>query len=329
MTLQFALVGAGRIGRVHARNISAISGAKLRAVADISMDAAARIATPLGADIRRIDEIVAAGDIDAVVISSPTNTHADLIEMCAGGGKAIFCEKPIDLEVSRVRTCLKNVADSGVALMVGFNRRFDPHFRAMKDMIERGKIGSVEMVNIISRDPEPPTMAYIKTSGGIFSDMTIHDFDMARFLLDEEIASVMASASNLIDDEIGTVGDFDSASIILTTAQGRQCTISNSRRATYGYDQRIEVLGDLGMVSSGNPRPLSTELATSDGFSHSALGGFFLERYEQAYSAEMRAFFRVVQGLNDPSPDGDDGLAALLLARAAMVSATTGTAVRP
>ncbi len=252
MTVRFGVLGAGRIGKVHAKAVSGNPDAKLVAVADAMADAATALATQYGAEVRSISQIEAASDIDAVVICTPTDTHADLIERFSRAGKAVFCEKPIDLDSGRVKACLKVVEDTGAKLMVGFNRRFDPHFMAVRKAIDAGKIGTVEMVTITSRDPGAPPVDYIKRSGGIFRDMTIHDFDMARFLLGEEVASVSAHAAVLVDPAIGEAGDFDSVTVILETATGKQAVISNSRRATYGYDQRIEVHGSKGVVSAEN-----------------------------------------------------------------------------
>ena len=327
MTVRFGLLGAGRIGRVHAKAITGDAKAQLVAVSDAMPAAAQAIADQYGCDIRSIDAIVAAKDIDAVVICTPTDTHADLIEKFAKAGKAIFCEKPIDLNVDRVRACLKVVADTKGKLMVGFNRRFDPHFMAVHTAIAAGKIGKVEMITITSRDPGAPPPAYIKVSGGIFRDMTIHDFDMARFLLGEEVATVYATGSVLVDPEIGKLGDFDSASVVLTTASGKQCIISNSRRATYGYDQRIEVHGSKGMIAAENQRPVSIELANADGYTRPPLHDFFMTRYTEAYAAEIAAFIAVVAGGASPSPSGADGLAALVLAEAALQSVREGRAI--
>ena len=320
MTVRFGLLGAGRIGKVHARAISGDARARLVAVADPVAAAAEAIAGQYGCAVRTIDQIEASADIDAVVICTPTDTHADLIERFARAGKAIFCEKPVDLSLSRVRDCLKVVEATGAKLMVGFNRRFDPHFRAVRAAIDAGTIGAVEMVTITSRDPGAPPVAYIKVSGGIFRDMTIHDFDMARFLLGEEVAGVQASASVLVDPEIGKAGDYDSASVILTTATGRQCVISNSRRATYGYDQRIEVHGALGAVAAENQRPVSIELATAAGYTRPPLHDFFMTRYTEAYAAEIAAFVAAISDGAAISPSGQDGLAALALAEAALLS---------
>ena len=328
MTVRFGLLGAGRIGKVHARAVGSNPDARLVAVADAFEQAARDIATAYGAEVRSIDEIEAANDIDAVVICTPTDTHADLIERFSKAGKAIFCEKPIDLDVRRVEECLEVVEKTGAALMVGFNRRFDPHFMAVKKAIDDGAIGKVEMVTITSRDPGAPPVDYIKRSGGIFRDMTIHDFDMARFLLGEEPVSVSAHASVLVDKTIGEAGDYDSVSVILETASGRQALISNSRRATYGYDQRIEVHGSKGMVAAENQRPVSIEVANEKGYTRPPLHDFFMTRYTEAYANEIAAFIAALSKGQKAAPSGADGLAALKLADAALTSAREGRTVR-
>jgi len=320
MSIRFALLGAGRIGIVHAGAITSNKSAKLVAVVDAFETAAQNIADQYGCAIRSMDEVINADDIDAVVICTPTNTHADLIEKFARAGKAIFCEKPIDLDIDRVRACIEVVRETGAHLMVGFNRRFDRHFMAVHDAIAAGKIGAVEMVQITSRDPAAPGADYIKSSGGIFKDMTIHDFDMARFLLPEEPVSVFAMTSVLTDSAIADLGDYDSASIILTTASGLQCSISNSRRATYGYDQRIEVHGSLGMVAAENQRPVSIEIANEDGYTRPPLHDFFMTRYTEAYANEITAFIDALADGMPAEPNGQDGLQSLLIAEAALLS---------
>lgn len=328
MVTKLALLGAGRIGKVHAKAIAEDKRARLVAVADAVADAAKAIADQTGCAVKTIEEIEADKDIDAVIICTPTNTHADLIERFARAGKAIFCEKPIDLDVARARACLEVVRTVGGKVMLGFNRRFDPHFRAVRKAIDDGAIGKVEMVTITSRDPGPPPAEYIKVSGGIFRDMTIHDFDMARFLLGEEIDTVMASASVLVDPVIGELGDYDSASLILTTKSGRQAVISNSRRATYGYDQRIEVHGSLGSVSAENQRPVTIEVATKDGYTRPPLHDFFMTRYTQAYAAEISAFIDSLEKGTPMAPSAEDGLIALALADAAVRAAKEGSAIK-
>ncbi|SCD24993.1 inositol 2-dehydrogenase [Brucella inopinata] len=328
MVTRLALLGAGRIGKVHAGAIASDRRARLVAVADANEDAAKAIADASGAQVRSIDEIERASDVDAVLICTPTNTHADLIERFARAGKAIFCEKPIDLDIARVHACLAVIRETGAKVMLGFNRRFDPHFVAVRKAIDDGRIGKVEMVTITSRDPGAPPADYIKVSGGIFRDMTIHDFDMARFLLGEEIESVAASASVLVDPKIGELGDYDSASVILTTASGRQCVISNSRRASYGYDQRIEVHGSLGAVSAENQRPVSIEIASKDGYNRPPLHDFFMTRYTAAYAAEIGAFIDALDSGKAPMPSAEDGLKALALAEAALRSVKEGRTVK-
>jgi myo-inositol 2-dehydrogenase/D-chiro-inositol 1-dehydrogenase len=328
MTLRFALLGAGRIGKVHARAVGSNSQAKLVAVADAFETAAKDLAAVYGAEVRTIEAIEKAKDIDAVIICTPTDTHADLIERFAKAGKAIFCEKPIDLNAKRVEKCLAVVEKTKATLMVGFNRRFDPHFAAVRKAIDDGAIGTVEMVTITSRDPGPPPIDYIKRSGGIFRDMTIHDFDMARFLLGEEPVAVSAHASVLVDKKIGAAGDFDSVSVILETASGKQAIISNSRRATYGYDQRIEVHGSKGMISAENQRPVSIELANEKGYTRPPLHDFFMTRYLDAYANEIAAFIAATTSGKKAAPSGTDGLVALKLADAALKSATSGKTVR-
>lgn len=328
MTVRFGLLGAGRIGKVHARAVGANPNARLVAVADAFEKAAKEISALYGAEVRTIEAIEKADDIDTVVICTPTDTHADLIERFAKAGKAIFCEKPIDLDVKRVEKCLAVVDKTKAALMVGFNRRFDPHFMAVKKAIDDGAIGKVEMVTITSRDPGAPPVDYIKRSGGIFRDMTIHDFDMARFLLGEEPVSVSAHASVLVDKKIGEAGDYDSVSVILETASGKQCVISNSRRATYGYDQRIEVHGSKGMVAAENQRPVSIEVANDKGYTRPPLHDFFMTRYIDAYANEIAAFIEAMGKGKKASPSGADGLAALKLADAALKSVKQGKTIR-
>jgi len=328
MTIKFGLLGAGRIGKVHAKAITGDANAKLVAVADAMPAAAQAIADQYGCDIRSIEAILAAKDIDAVVICTPTDTHADLIEQFVKAGKAVFCEKPIDLSLARVKACLEVVRAHKGTLMVGFNRRFDPHFRAVRAEIDKGSIGEVEMVVITSRDPGAPPVEYIKRSGGIFRDMTIHDFDMARFLLGEEITEVVATAAVLVDPAIGKAGDFDSVQVLLKTASGKQAMISNSRRATYGYDQRIEVHGSKGAVSAENQRPVSIEVANAAGYTRPPLHDFFMTRYTEAYAAEIATFIAALGGKGAASPSGEDGLIALALADAAVKSVAEGRVVK-
>jgi myo-inositol 2-dehydrogenase / D-chiro-inositol 1-dehydrogenase len=316
-SLSIGLLGAGRIGKVHAAAIAATPRISLTAVADALPTAAEELAAASGADVRSIDAIMAAEDVDAVFITTPTDMHCDLIEQAARAGKAIFCEKPIDLDVPRVRECLRVVDETGALLMVGFNRRFDPNFAAVRARVDAGAIGDVEMVSITSRDPGPPPLSYMARSGGLFRDMTIHDFDMARFLLGEEPVSVSAVGSVLVDPAIAGVPDIDSAAVTLVTASGKIAQISNSRRAAYGYDQRIEVLGSAGMARADNIHESTLEVAGAGGYTRPPLMNFFLERYMPSYHAEVATFVATVLDGAPVSPTGDDGLQALVLAEAA------------
>jgi myo-inositol 2-dehydrogenase/D-chiro-inositol 1-dehydrogenase len=321
-SLSIGLLGAGRIGKVHANAIAATPGAQLVAVADAFPAPAEAIAAEHGVHVRTIDEIMASDDVDAVFITTPTDIHSDLIEQAAHAGKAIFCEKPIDLSVERVRACLNVVEQTGATLMVGFNRRFDPNFRSARGRVTAGEIGEVEMVSITSRDPGPPPLEYMARSGGLFRDMSIHDLDMARFLLGEEPVSVSAVGSVLVDPAIAGVPDIDSAAITLVTASGKIAQISNSRRAVYGYDQRIEVFGSNGMVRADNIHESTIEVVSGDGFTKPPLVHFFIERYMSSYIAEVAAFVESVNNGTQPHPTGDDGLRALVLAEAAVRSHT-------
>ena len=325
--IRLGLLGAGRIGRIHGLNVAARSDARLVAVADAAADAAERLAAETGASARETAAILADPAIDAILICTPTDTHADLIEAAVKAGKGVFCEKPVDLAAERIRTCLDVVEASGKPLMIGFNRRFDPNFANLRQRLHAGEIGAIEMVSVISRDPAPPPASYVARSGGLFRDMMIHDFDMARFLLDEEPVVVHALGSSLVDPAIGEAGDVDTAAVLMKTASGRIAQISNSRRATYGYDQRIEVHGAGGMLRAGNIHETTVECATGSGFRADPVQNFFLERYAAAYRAELSAFLAVVRGEASPSPSGQDGLRAQLIADAATESCRTGQPV--
>jgi myo-inositol 2-dehydrogenase / D-chiro-inositol 1-dehydrogenase len=325
--VKFGILGAGRIGKVHAATIAASPRASVSYVADAIPEAAQALAQSVGAKVSTIDAILAS-DVDAILIATPTDTHADLIEQAARAGKAILCEKPVSLSVERIEACLPVVAKAGVPLMIGFNRRFDPNFASLQRRVRDGEIGDVELVTIISRDPAPPPVSYIERSGGLFRDMMIHDFDMARFIVGEEFVTVHALGGALVDKAIGTAGDVDTASVQMQTASGKIVVITNSRRATYGYDQRLEVHGSKGMLRAGNVHMTTVESATASGFNADVIQNFFIDRYVAAYAAEVNTFIDAMASGKTPTPSGQDGLQAQRLAEAATKSRQTGEVVR-
>ena len=327
--IRVAVLGAGRIGKIHAANVARNSRCRLVAVADAMPGAATALALQYGAEASTDAMALAARqDIDAIVIGTPTDTHVDLTLAGARAGKAVLCEKPIDLDIRKADAAVAEIEKLGAKVMLGFNRRFDPSAAAMKRAILAGAVGDVHHVIITSRDPSPPPATYTN-SGGIFRDMTIHDFDMARFLLGEEPAEVMAMASVLIDPAIGKNGDYDTLMVILQTASGKQCHINNSRKAAYGYDQRMEVFGSKGMVQNGHVRA-----STLRGFTatetevQEPLLNFFLERYEAAYRNELNAFIDAVADGKPLPVNARDGRQALRIADAALESAQTGKRVK-
>jgi myo-inositol 2-dehydrogenase / D-chiro-inositol 1-dehydrogenase len=326
--LQIAQFGAGRIGQIHAASIAATPGVRLRYVIDVNAEAAQKLAARYGAKACSEKEAFADRKVGAVLIASSTDTHARLAIAAAQAGKAIFCEKPIDLSLAKVDSCIKEVEKAGVPMFVGFNRRFDPSFSALKRRLDAGEIGAVEQVVISSRDPGPPPPAYIKVSGGMFRDMTIHDFDMARWLLGEEPVEVFAMGECLVDRKIGAAGDIDSAMVLLRTASDRMCHINNSRRAAYGYDQRIEVAGAKGMLRAENLGETTVEHFGPKGTVSDRPLDFFLERYAQAYRAEMAAFVAALEKGSAMPVGARDGRQALVLAEAALKSHKTGQAVK-
>jgi myo-inositol 2-dehydrogenase/D-chiro-inositol 1-dehydrogenase len=326
--MRIGLLGAGRIGRIHGGNVASHPRATLAMVADADGAAAESLAKATNAKVGTIDSILGAKDIDAVVICTPTDMHADLIEKSVRAGKAVFCEKPVDLSSARIRACLDVVKASNGKLMIGFNRRFDPSFASVRARIAAREVGKVELVTILSRDPSPPPPSYVARSGGLFRDMMIHDFDMARFLLGEEPVEVHAVGSCLVDQGIGEAGDVDTAAVLLKTASGKIAQISNSRRATYGYDQRIEVHGSLGLLQAGNQQATTVTFAGDKGYASDPALPFFLERYAAAYRAELDAFINSVLDGAAISPSGEDGLKAQLLADAATQASQTGQPVR-
>lgn len=326
--LNVGILGCGRIGKVHAGSIARIDNMALRAVSDAMPKAAEALASGTGAQPMDSQELIESDLVDAVVIGTPTDTHFALIHAAAQAGKAIFCEKPIDMSAENIRTCMVAVARAGVPFMTAFNRRFDPSFANLQTRLAEGEIGDPEIVTILSRDPSPPPIAYIRSSGGIFRDMMIHDIDMARFLLGEEPTRVFAVGSALVDPAIAAAGDVDTAALTLMTASGKICQISNSRRATYGYDQRIEVHGSNGMLRAANMTENSVEVAGRAGFRTAPAKHFFLERYAEAYHAEMAYFGKSVLEGQALRPGILDGLNAQIIADAATQSAQSGEPVR-
>ncbi len=330
MAIKVGIIGAGRIGRLHAENIVRyVHDAEVVAVADIVEEAAHRCAEDLGipralADYRPIleDETV-----DAVLICTSTDTHAEIIQAAAAAGKHIFCEKPLALDLAEIDSALAAVEGAGVILQVGFNRRFDPNFRRLKELLAQGAIGKPWLLKITSYDPAPPPLAYIKVSGGIFLDMTIHDFDMARFLLGE-VEEVYAAGSVLVDPEIGNAGDVDTAAVTLRFASGALGVITNCRQATYGYDQRVEVLGEKGALFAENPRPHTAVRVDGDGYHSPPLHHFFVERYREAYIAELEAFVEAVREGKEPPVTGHDGKVPVVMGYAAKRSYEEGRPVK-
>jgi myo-inositol 2-dehydrogenase/D-chiro-inositol 1-dehydrogenase len=318
--MDVALFGAGRIGKIHAGNVAKQPGVKLRYVIDVDGAAAAALAAQHGAQVATVDQALADKTVGAVVIGSSTDTHADLIVRAAGAGKAIFCEKPVDLEVARARTCAEAVKRAGVTCLIGFQRRHDPTFAAAKERLVAGEIGDPEMLVVTSRDPGAPPVDYLKRSGGIFRDMLIHDFDVFRWILDDDAASVYATGSVLTDPAVGSVGDVDSTAVTLRTKRGRLCVINTSRRAAYGYDQRFEVLGSKGMLQAGNHKPTEVTAFTAQSVSGDLPEHFFLERYRVAYANEMAHFFDALANGKPVRTSIDDGVKALELADAATLS---------
>ena len=326
--LKIGLLGAGRIAGVHATAITGHPNSTLVAVSDYIPENAEKLAAQYGAHARTTDEIIADSSIDAVLIATSTDTHSDLIEAATAAGKAVLCEKPVDLSLARARQCLATSAPSGQPVMIGFNRRFDPNFGAMKAALDAGEIGKAELLSITSFDPAPPPIDYVKVSGGLFRDMMIHDFDMANFMMGEAPVSVMATASCIVDPEIGAAGDVDTAVVTLTYADGRIAVIKNSRRAVYGYDQRVELLGSEGLLQAQNMLENTVVKSTTNGVTGAKPNYFFLERYMPAYAAEWAAFVDALNNGADIPVTLSDGIDALAMAEAATQSAKTGIPVK-
>jgi myo-inositol 2-dehydrogenase/D-chiro-inositol 1-dehydrogenase len=324
--LDVALIGAGRMGQVHGPNAAAMPGLRLRYVVDPNAAAAAALAGCFGAEVASLEQALADPAVKGVLVCSSTDQHLGHALAAVAAGKAVFCEKPIDLDLGKVLAAQRNFA--GAPFLLGFNRRFDPHFMALKQRLDAGVAGRLESLNIINFDPASPPPGFIPTSGGLFKDFTIHDLDMARWLLGEEPVELYAVASCLVDPEIGKLGDVDTARTVLKTASGRLCVIANTRRSGYGYDQRIEAYCSAGLVSVGNP-PIDTCARNDEHGSHGAgIHPGFAARYAHAYRAQIEHFAEVVHGRAQPAVGYADGVAALQLAEACEASMRSGKAVK-
>jgi myo-inositol 2-dehydrogenase / D-chiro-inositol 1-dehydrogenase len=321
--IRFGVIGAGRIGKLHAENLAArIAGVEVAAIADLNLAAAQETAARLNIPEATPDyrEILSDPTIIAVAICSSTDVHAQMVIEAAQAGKHIFCEKPIDHNLSKIDAALEAVDKAGVKLQIGFNRRFDPNFRKVYQMLREGRIGEPHILRITSRDPAPPPVEYVKVSGGMFLDMTIHDFDMARYLMCSEVTQVYAAAGVKVDPKIGEAGDVDTAVVTLHFENGAIGTIDNSRQAVYGYDQRVEVFGSLGMVAVGNNTPDTHTYSNQEGVHSAKPLYFFLERYTESFLVEMREFIECIQS-DIPTPvQGIDGRIPVLLGLAARKS---------
>ena len=329
MMVRFSVLGCGRIGRMHAANLARHPDAELVSVFDVRVEASAEVATALGVSkAESIDELLADPSVDAVLIATSTDTHVDLIIAAAKAGKAVLCEKPIDLSMERVERCWQEIAPIDPVVMIGFNRRFDPSFSTLRRRVQDGEIGKVEQVIITSRDPSPPPLAYINVSGGLFRDMMIHDFDIARFIVGD-IEEVTAFGNCVVDDAIGATGDVDNAMVLLRSRSSVLVHINNNRRAAYGYDQRLEVFGATGMLLAENHRATSVRASNAQrmGAADVALP-FFIERYKDAYALEISHFVDCVRNGGTPLASFRDGLEALKLADGANESLRTGRTVR-
>ena len=321
--LRFGVIGTGRIGKIHAENlVNRVPCVEVAALADIDQKSAQETAGRLHIATVYTDyhDILSDPSIDAVAICSSTDTHAQIVNEAARAGKHIFCEKPVDHDLDKIDAALEAVKQAGVKLQIGFNRRFDPNFANVREMVAQGKVGIPHILRITSRDPNPPPISYVKVSGGMFLDMTIHDFDMARFLIGSEVEEVFTVAGVMVDPAIGEAGDVDTAIITLRFANGTIGTIDNSRKAVYGYDQRVEVFGSGGMVQAFNNTPHNDVYANADGVTSAKPLFFFLERYTESFIAEMKAFVKSIQEDLTPPVTGIDGRIPVVIGMAAKKS---------
>lgn len=328
--IKLGIIGAGRIGKLHAENVAFnINYVEVKSISDLYADKIKDWAYSLG--IKNVcqdyKEIINDPEIDAVMVCSSTDTHSQITIEAANAGKHVFCEKPIDYDLDRIHAALDAVKKAGVKFQVGFNRRFDHNFRKVRELVKEGKIGEPHIIKITSRDPAPPPIEYVKVSGGIFLDMTIHDFDMARYLSGSEVTEVFTAAAVLVDPKIGEAGDVDTALITLKFANGAIGVIDNSRKAAYGYDQRVEVFGSKGCVGVSNDTLNSAVLSTEDGVFSEKPKYFFLERYKDAFIDEVKEFFDCILNDKQPSVSGIDGLKPVLIGLAAKKSYETGKPV--
>jgi myo-inositol 2-dehydrogenase / D-chiro-inositol 1-dehydrogenase len=325
--LRIGVIGVGRIGSLHAELLAhRVTGAELACVADLHDETVRDVATELGVPATGVEEALA-GDADAVAICSSTDTHADLIVAAARAGKAIFCEKPVSLDLAEVDRALGEVEAAGVAFQIGFNRRFDPAHQAVHDAVANGTVGEPQIVRISSRDPAPPPLSYVEASGGIFLDMTIHDFDMARYVAGSEVVEVFARGAVQIDEGFAEAGDVDTALVTLVHESGCLTAIDNSRQAIYGYDQRVEVLGSAGMAASENPLAHTAVIRTADGTQLPTPPYFYLERYVPSYLREWDAFVAAVETGAPPPVTIADARAPLVIGLAAWRSLREGRPV--
>jgi len=327
---RFAVLGTGRIGDMHAKIIDSLGDAEVTWCYDIDIDRAKITAESVSAKFTNdISEVFKANDFDAVLIASLTNTHVELILKSAECGKPILCEKPIDVDINKVELCKKELLKYNVPIQIGFNRRFDPSHKYVKDSVQNGKIGDLELLVITSRDPGPPPPRQIlEACGGLFRDTTIHDFDMARYILKDEPTEIFAMASNLVDPIFAELNDFDTAMIVMKTQSGSMCHINNSRRTNYGYDQRVEAFGKDGMVQSNNLRPKEISIYNDKATDQQdLLLWFFIERYKEAYQAEIVDFIENIKNNDKPSVTFEDGRRALILANTAYESLEAGKAI--
>ena len=330
-TVNLGLAGAGRIGAVHARTVgSRVPGARIVAVADPSLTAARRLAEELGVERVLEDSVALVRDrsVDAIMVCSSTESHVELVVEAARAGKDVFCEKPLAIDLEDIDRALAAVGEAGTRLQVGFNRRFDPDFARLRALVAEGAVGGAQLLRITSRDPEPPPVEYVERSGGLFLDMLIHDFDMARFLVGAEVEEVFAAAAVLVDPAIGEAGDVDTAVVTLRFEGGCLGTIDNSRRAVYGYDQRAEVFGSRGMVSNRNRAATTAVRAGPEGSVEPPPLRFFMDRYIAAYEAQLASFVAALQSDREPAVTGEDARRATLLALAAKRSVAEGRPVR-